>query len=242
MAKSTDFLTPREFADDAGFVLRPISRDRDQAMGVLSDPSVFPSWTGTVPVAGVSYSELSLAQRNEVDGLAQEYADGRVQSYIDFGITELSQLTRRPMVDRLMAGDERLVAFPPNTPDGVFGLSISDFNRFADHGTDSFYAMEYHVVGDNSQWPRGHLDMSELSWRHDNVFSDRIVVFPSSGNWPVDMDTTRFVHFNYWVGVPVTDRKFNQFRMCVLIIAKRARGSEGNAEPFELTVKRILRM
>ena len=243
MALRDDFLTAREFADDAGFVLAPIARDRTEAIGALFDGSRPPVWNHPAPSPGVDYAGLTDSQRFEVDGVAQGYANGRVEQYIDGAIVQLSQLTGRPMVDRLFRDGERKTVIPPSDVGGVILVRINDFLRFALHGTDSVYGMDYHIKESDSKVPGGHIDGDGLEWHYDEIFGGNgSIAVSATGGWPGDMDLNRYAYMNYWAGVSVDDAKFDQYRMCVLIIAKALRGGEGRAEPFELTVKHILRM
>ena len=239
MATKADLLTARQFADDAGFVLTPISRDKSDAMRVLFDTSVEPSWSPPVPSLGTSYEGLTVAQRAQVYDLALTYAVGRVQVWIDSAIGVVSQVAGRELMDRLMVDDERVTLIPSSYPDGEIRVSVSDFLRFADEQADGVHAFQYHVKGMDTSLPSGTLSASELVYERDDV-SPRMALMlrPASGTWPEDMDVDQYAYLNYWAGVSVTDKKFPQYRSTVRLAARLMR----DGKPFELTIKRILNM
>ena len=237
MAQVTDYLTASEFADEVGIALVPIARDKTRAIGILDDR------LGWNLAAGTTYEELTTQQQALVDAEAQTYADARVDVFIDAGVRNVAKVVRRPLVDRLLHGDESIVCIPPTARDGKITLAVRAFLRFADHGQDNVYPFRYYTTAD-TQAPTGVLDIANLSEVADPIFPDDLrIVTPAAGEWPSDFDTARPCYFSVWIGVKTTDADFPLYRQAVLSAANAFRGDEeGRPYPIQKTIRSILGM
>ena len=235
MALVTDFLTAEEFADQIGEPLIPIARDVTRAIGVVN---MRENW-GLVP--GALYEDLTAVQKGLVDAEAQQYAKDRVAVYIAAAVRNVAKEVRRPFVDRLLAGNNRLAVVPPRDRHMPIFLEVQDFVRFADYGTDQVYPFEYYLETDGNT-ATGRVDSGFLEEQADVLFPESLrVVRDTAGEWPADLDTNRECYFSVWVGVSKTDADFPLWRQAVLSVANALRGDEeGRPYPFQKTVRSIL--
>lgn len=237
MALVDDFLTPREFGDQFGFVLAPVARDRTRAIGALN------AREGWGLSAGTTYEELSVVQREAVDVEAQVYASAVVQGYIDSAVEIVSSEDRRPLLDRLVVD---IPCFSPRDMKKRVKLSVSDFQRFpvyAESDSDSVYPFRYWRKDDvPSRGATGVLNAGDLFEGPDPIFPESVLsVFPSSGSWPGDLDTDKECYFSVYVGVSREDRRMKIWRQGVAVVSRALRGNEdGMPLPYQKTLRSIL--